>query len=141
MGPGGRRETARQRIDAIHTRIGELQATRHDAASPAAIGEWIASAQRHLAAAQAAAERALAASVCAFRRAAKAHEHAAIQHERAARPGTCRRPRLGRPCGRPAGNRSLLLPLGRQLDLAGNGAEAPPPDLLEVGGRAKCTHR
>jgi hypothetical protein len=85
--PQSRRETARRRLDAIHTRIGELQASGQGDASPAAIRERLTSAQRHLAAAQAAAERAIAASVRAFRRAAEAHEHAAIQHARAAAAG------------------------------------------------------
>ena len=85
--PQSRREKTRQRLDAIHTRIGELQAKRHDDASQAAIRERLISAQRHLAASQAVAERAIAVSVSAFRRAAFAHEHTAIQHERAAAAG------------------------------------------------------
>ena len=85
--PETSREETRQRLDAIHTRIGELQAGRQNEATPAAVRERLSVAQRHLAAAQAAADRAIAASVGAFRRAADAHEHAALQYERAAAAG------------------------------------------------------
>lgn len=58
-----------------------------DDASPAAVSKRIGSAQRQAAASQAAAEQAIAASIRAFRRAAEAHEHAALQCERAAAAG------------------------------------------------------
>ena len=83
----GRREEIRQRIDAIHTRIGELYAMRQEDAAPAASCERIASAQRRANDSREAAQRALAASARAFRRAAEAHERVAIQHERAATAG------------------------------------------------------
>jgi len=82
-----RREEIGQRLAAIGTRMDELKAVRPDDASPAAVGERLVSAQRQAAASQAAAERAVAASVRAFRRAAEAHEHAALQYERAAAAG------------------------------------------------------
>ena len=82
-----RAEDIRRRLAAIRTRMGELRATRHDDASPAAAGERMASAQRQAATSQAAAEQATAASIRAFGRAAEAHEHAARQHERAAAAG------------------------------------------------------
>ena len=65
-----RREGIRQRLEALHTRIDELKA------------------QRHVAASQAAEDEAVAASVRAFRQAAEAHEHADLQHERAAAAGS-----------------------------------------------------
>ena len=86
--PGeSRRDEIRQRLAAIRTRMDELKAMRPDDASPAAIRERLASAQRQSAASQAAAEQAIAASIRAFRRSAGAHEHAALQHEQAAAAG------------------------------------------------------
>lgn len=82
-----RREEIEQRLAAIRTRMDELKAVRQDDASPAAVSTRIDSAERRAAASQAAAQRAIAASIRAFRRAAEAHEHAALQYERAAAAG------------------------------------------------------
>jgi hypothetical protein len=82
-----RREEIEQRLAAIRTRMDELKTVRPDDASPAAVTERIASAQRQAAASQAAAEQAIAASIRAFRRSAEAHEQTALQYERAAAAG------------------------------------------------------
>jgi hypothetical protein len=83
----GRREEIGQRLAAIRTRMDELKAVRQDDASPAAVSERIGSAQRQAAASHAAAEQVITGSIRAFRTAAGAHEHAALQHERAAAAG------------------------------------------------------
>lgn len=86
--PQGRRQEISQRLDAIRTRIEELEARHHgDAARGGAFSERVAAAQRHAAAAQTAAQHAIAASVRALRRAAEAHERVAREHERAAASG------------------------------------------------------
>lgn len=82
-----RREQIRQRIDAIHARIKELQAKRQDDADLAAVRERLTSAQRQMAASRAAARTAITNSLRAFRKAAEAHERAALQHERVAAAG------------------------------------------------------
>lgn len=82
-----RREEIGRRLAAIRARMEELKAARPDETDPAAISERIGSSQRQAAASQAAAEQAIAASIRAFRRAAGAHEHAAVQHDRAAAAG------------------------------------------------------
>jgi chromosome segregation ATPase len=79
-----RREQIRQRIDAIHARIKELQAKRQDDADLATVRERLTSAQRQMAASRAAARTAITNSLRAFRKAAEAHERAALQHERVA---------------------------------------------------------
>ena len=82
-----RREQIRQRIDAIHARIKELQAKRQDDADLATVRERLTSAQRQMAASRAAARTAITNSLRAFRKAAEAHERAALQHERVAAAG------------------------------------------------------
>ena len=82
-----RREEIEQRLAAIRMRMDELKAVRQDDASPAAVTERVASAQRQAAASQAAAEQAIAASIRAFRRSAEAHEQTALQYERAVAAG------------------------------------------------------
>jgi CHASE3 domain sensor protein len=82
-----RREQIRQRIDAIHARIKELQAKRQDDADLAAVRERLTSAQRQMAASRAAARTAITSSLRAFRKAAEAQERAALQHERVAAAG------------------------------------------------------
>ena len=82
-----RRDEFRQRLAAIDARMGELRAEWPGEVTPAALGERIAAARRHLAVSQAAADRAVAASVRAFRRSAEAHEQAALLHDRAAAAG------------------------------------------------------
>ena len=82
-----RREQIRQRIDAIHARIKELQAKRQDDADLATVRERLTPAQRQMAASRAAARTAITNSLRAFRKAAEAHERAALQHERGAAAG------------------------------------------------------
>jgi small-conductance mechanosensitive channel len=82
-----RREQIRQRIDAIHAPIKELQAKRQDDADLATVRERLTSAQRQMAASRAAARTAITNSLRAFRKAAEAHERAALQHERGAAAG------------------------------------------------------
>ena len=82
-----RREQIRQRIDAIHARIKELQAKRQDDADLATVRERLTSAQRQMAAFRAAARTAITNSLRAFRKAAEARERAALQHERGAAAG------------------------------------------------------
>ena len=81
-----RRERIGQRLAVIQARLDELRAKRRG--TPAASGERLAVAQRHVVAAQAAAAQALAASARALRMSAQAHERAALQHERAAAAGS-----------------------------------------------------
>ena len=81
-----RREQIRQRIDAIHARIKELQAKRQDDADLATVRERLTSAQRQMAASRAAARTAITNSLRAFRKAAEAYERAAL-HERVAAAG------------------------------------------------------
>ena len=81
--PATRRDQIGRRIDAIGTRIEELEDQRQ--ADPGS--DRLAAAQRHAARSRAAAEQAITASIHAFRRSAEAHDILAAAYERLAAAG------------------------------------------------------
>ena len=85
--PATRRDQIGRRIDAIGTRIEELEDQRQAGPGRGAGSDRLAAAQRHAARSQAAAEQAITASINAFRRAAEAHDILAAAYERLAAAG------------------------------------------------------
>jgi hypothetical protein len=85
--PATRRDRIGRRIDAIGTRIEELEEQRQAGPSRSASSDRLAAAQRHAARSQAAAEQAITSSINAFRRAAEAHDILAAAYERLAAAG------------------------------------------------------
>jgi hypothetical protein len=75
--PATRRDQIRRRIDAIGTRIDELEDQRQAGPSRGAGSDRLAAAQRHAARSQAAAEQAITSSIDAFRRAV---QHQSLGH-------------------------------------------------------------
>jgi len=85
--PATRRDQIGRRIDAIGTRIEELEEQRQAGPSRGAGSDRLAAAQRHTARSQAAAEQAATSSINAFLRAAEAHDILAAAYERLAAAG------------------------------------------------------
>ena len=87
---GERRDEIARRIEAIHTRVGELQTERYLPA-PLANGQLrqVREVRSHAAAARAAAVQALINSANAFGNAADAHDRLASLYERAAASRVC----------------------------------------------------
>ena len=85
--PATRRDQIGRRIDAIGTRIEELEDQRQAGPSRGAGSDRLAAAQRHAARSQAAAEQAITSSINAFRRAAEAHDILATAYEGLAAAG------------------------------------------------------
>ena len=141
-----RREQIRQRIDAIHARIKELQAKRQDDADLAAVRERLTSAQRQMAAFRAAARTAITDSLRAFRKAAEARERAALQHERGAAAGRGDKDQRGRQAAsrraaaaaatQRAGRARSLLSDEERNDMRGSAADQAlnRPVILVAGG-------
>jgi hypothetical protein len=85
--PATRRDQIGRRIDAIGTRIEELEEQRQAGPGRGAGSDRLAAAQRHAARSQAAAEQAITSSINALRRAAEAHDSLAAAYERLAAAG------------------------------------------------------